>query len=71
MLNTRSWARVKLNGKDLGVVLECPGLDRPGLAGLEKLPLLNIDHHLGNERYGEVDFVDDEAPAVGEMVAAG
>ncbi len=55
---------------DLGVVLECPGLDRPGLAGLDRLPLLNIDHHLGNERYGAVDFVDEEAPAVGEMVLA-
>jgi len=55
---------------DLGVVLECPGLDRPGLAGLDRLPLLNIDHHLANERYGAVDFVDEEAPAVGEMVLA-
>jgi bifunctional oligoribonuclease and PAP phosphatase NrnA len=55
---------------DLGVVLECPGLDRPGLDGLGRLPLLNVDHHLGNERYGEVDFVDEEAPAVGEMVQA-
>jgi bifunctional oligoribonuclease and PAP phosphatase NrnA len=55
---------------DLGVVLECPGLDRPGLAGLDRLPLLSIDHHLGNERYGAVDFVDEEAPAVGEMVQA-
>ncbi len=55
---------------DLGVILECPGLDRPGLAGLDRLPLLNIDHHLGNERYGVLDFVDEEAPAVGEMVLA-
>ena len=31
---------------DLGVLLECPELDRPGLAGLDRLPLLNIDHHL-------------------------
>jgi phosphoesterase RecJ-like protein len=53
---------------DLAVVLECPGLDRPGLAGLDRLPILNIDHHLENDRYGEVNFVDEEAPAVGEMV---
>jgi bifunctional oligoribonuclease and PAP phosphatase NrnA len=55
---------------DLAVVLECPGLDRPGLDGLDKLPLLNIDHHLANERYGALDFVDEESPAVGEMVLA-
>jgi phosphoesterase RecJ-like protein len=53
---------------DLAVVLECPGLDRPGLADLDRLPVLNIDHHLENDRYGEVNYVDEEAPAVGEMV---
>jgi len=53
---------------DLVVVLECPGLDRPGLAGLERFPILNIDHHLANERYGTVNYVDEDAPAVGEMV---
>ena len=55
---------------DLVVVLECPGLDRPGLAGLDRLPILNIDHHLANERYGEVNYLDEDAPAVGEMIAA-
>ena len=55
---------------DLAVVLECPGLDRPGLAGFDRLPILNIDHHLANERYGALDFVDEEAPAVGELVLA-
>ena len=55
---------------DLAAVLECPGLDRPGLAGIDRLPILNIDHHLANERYGALDFVDEEAPAVGELVLA-
>jgi phosphoesterase RecJ-like protein len=55
---------------DLTVVLECPGLDRPGLAGLDRVPILNVDHHLANERYGALDFVDEESPAVGEMVLA-
>ncbi len=53
---------------DLAVVLECPGITRPGLEGLEQLPILNIDHHLENERYGELNYLDEEAPAVGEMV---
>ncbi len=55
-------------GFDLVVTLECPGLDRPGLEGLDRLPILNIDHHRANECYGEVDYLDEEAPAVGEMV---
>jgi len=53
---------------DLGVLLECPGIDRPALAGLERLPLLNVDHHLENTLYGEVNVVDEDAPAAGEMV---
>ena len=55
---------------DTLVVLECPSLDRTGLetqlAGL--LPIVNIDHHLGNQLYGAVNWVDAAAPAVGEMI---
>jgi phosphoesterase RecJ-like protein len=51
------------------IVLECPSLERTGLAEhLDGLPVLNIDHHLGNEHYGEVNWVDTAAPAVGEMI---
>lgn len=53
---------------DLVVMLECPDRDRAGFAGLDGLPILNIDHHPANLRYGVVNYVDAEAPAVGEMV---
>ncbi|MCP4901772.1 MAG: bifunctional oligoribonuclease/PAP phosphatase NrnA [bacterium] len=53
---------------DLVVTLECPGLDRPGFTGLDKLPILNIDHHEANDLYGEINCLDSTAPAVGEMV---
>lgn len=53
---------------ELAVVLECPSLARPALPGLERLPILNIDHHLENERFGQVNYLDEDAPAVGEMV---
>jgi phosphoesterase RecJ-like protein len=57
-------------GFDLAVALECPSLERTGLAGeLTKLPLLNVDHHLGNTLYGTENWVDPAAPAVGVMVA--
>lgn len=58
-------------GFDCAVVLECPTLDRTGLADpLSLLPLVNIDHHLGNALYGVANWVDTTAPAVGVMVAA-
>lgn len=54
---------------DAAIVLECPSLERTGLAEpLAALPLINIDHHLGNQHYGEVNWVDPAAPAVGVMV---
>jgi phosphoesterase RecJ-like protein len=54
---------------DTLIVLECPSLDRTGLADeLDGLSTVNIDHHLGNQHYGEVNWIDTAAPAVGEMV---
>lgn len=54
---------------DAVVALECPGLDRTGLEEeFGGLPILNIDHHLGNEHYGEINWIDSAAPSVGEMV---
>lgn len=54
---------------DAALVMECPETDRTGLTeALRELPLLNVDHHLGNELYGVVNWVDTAAPAVGEMV---
>lgn len=57
-----------LDGFDLVVTVECPELDRCGFDNLDGRPILNIDHHLANPAYGEVNYLDEEAPAVGEMV---
>ncbi len=54
---------------DLTVVLECPSLDRTGLEDhLDGTSLINIDHHLGNQHYGGVNWVDPAAPAAGELI---
>jgi phosphoesterase RecJ-like protein len=53
------------------LVLECPSLDRTGLDEAlvaSGLPLVNVDHHLGNQHYGGVNWVDTAAPALGEMI---
>src|SRR3954465_408425 len=54
---------------DAIIVLECPSPDRTGLEQhLSARPVINIDHHLGNQCYGVINWVDSAAPAVGEMV---
>ncbi|MEE2775247.1 MAG: bifunctional oligoribonuclease/PAP phosphatase NrnA [Acidobacteriota bacterium] len=55
---------------DALIVVECPTLERTGLEATlaGKLPILNFDHHLGNQVYGDVNWVDTAAPAAGEMV---
>ncbi len=54
---------------DGAIVLECPTLDRCGLEEhLADMSIINIDHHLGNEHYGEVNWVDTAAPSLGEMI---
>jgi phosphoesterase RecJ-like protein len=41
---------------------------RPSAAGNGRLPIANIDHHLGNQHYGGINWVDTAAPALGELV---
>jgi bifunctional oligoribonuclease and PAP phosphatase NrnA len=53
---------------DLAAVLECPDVDRTGFDELKAIEILNIDHHLANPGYGSVNYVDEQSPAVGEMV---
>lgn len=54
---------------DAAVLLECSDVTRPGVAGLERYPLINVDHHLGNGMYGVVNWFETSAAACGEMVA--
>jgi phosphoesterase RecJ-like protein len=61
-------ARVE-GAADAVVLLECSDPTRPEVAGLERYDLINIDHHLGNTQYGQVNWFDPSAAACGEMVA--
>lgn len=47
--------------------MECPEVERTGYDVLPG-PVVNIDHHLGNRMYGEINYLDVEAPSVGEMI---
>ncbi len=52
---------------DAVFTMECPEVERTGYAVLPG-PVVNIDHHIGNTMYGEINYLDIEAPSVGEMV---
>ena len=50
------------------IVMECGDLERTGVSGLERHPVINIDHHPGNTGFGEVRWFDGTAAACAEMV---
>jgi phosphoesterase RecJ-like protein len=59
---------------DLIVVGDCGELPRIGpvlethRALFERVPILDIDHHISNPRFGEIDWVDPQSSATCEMV---
>lgn len=56
---------------DAIVVLDCPNLKRIGrvrdLVTKNKV-IINIDHHVSNEEFGDINWVDSSASSAGEMV---
>lgn len=58
-----------INGKyDAVFVIECSDITRPGIEGLENTLTVNIDHHATSEHFGNVNWIDSTASAVGEMI---
>ncbi len=53
---------------DALIVMECGDRKRPGVAGLDPYYTINIDHHIGNTGYGDVNWYDESAAACTEMV---
>jgi phosphoesterase RecJ-like protein len=57
---------------DLLISLDCSDLERLGrfaqILSLESTPLLNIDHHLTNLNFGDVNLVDTHASSTAEVV---
>jgi len=50
------------------VLLECDGIARTGLTGLEGRLLINIDHHASGRNFGAINWIDPSACAVAAMV---
>ncbi|MGC1422920.1 MAG: bifunctional oligoribonuclease/PAP phosphatase NrnA [Terracidiphilus sp.] len=53
---------------DAAILLECDGLERTRLQGLEKFSLINIDHHATGLEFADINWIDHQAACVGEMV---
>jgi bifunctional oligoribonuclease and PAP phosphatase NrnA len=53
---------------DAAILLECDGLERTRLSGLEQFFLVNIDHHATGCEYANLNWIDRNAASVGEMV---
>jgi len=53
---------------EAAIILECDGLARTRLAGLEKHYLINIDHHDTARPFADVNWIDPNACATAEMI---
>ncbi|OFW29640.1 MAG: hypothetical protein A3H97_01735 [Acidobacteria bacterium RIFCSPLOWO2_02_FULL_65_29] len=53
---------------DAAIIMECGNLARTGVGGLERSFVINIDHHPGNDGYGQINWFDPSAAACAEMV---
>ena len=53
---------------DAVILLECDGLDRTRLRGLEAFFLINIDHHVSGSAFAQLNWIDCQVASVGEMV---
>ncbi len=53
------------------IILDCPVKERTGFVSevIDKNAfIVNIDHHVSNEHFGDVNWVEDSASSVGEMM---
>jgi phosphoesterase RecJ-like protein len=53
---------------DAAILLECDGLERTRLRGLEDMFVINIDHHTSGREYGQLNWIDRSACSCGELI---
>ncbi|MBN2070658.1 MAG: bifunctional oligoribonuclease/PAP phosphatase NrnA [Candidatus Krumholzibacteriota bacterium] len=65
-----SWEDVAVFGHDLVITVDLATMERSDglLTPDQKHPVINIDHHPSNERYGAIDIVDENAAATTILV---
>ncbi len=68
ILQTPDVTRIESDPSVPAILLECDGIPRCGLEGLEGRMLINIDHHASGREFGAINWIDENACAVGEMI---
>jgi phosphoesterase RecJ-like protein len=73
LVELRNRTGQRLNSKALQVlcIIDCADKNRAGkVLDLikEKYIVINIDHHMGNKKFGTINWVDPQASSTGEMV---
>ncbi len=59
----------RVNGSyEAAIILECDGLHRTRLEGLDSHFLINIDHHLSGKPFAHVNWIDPSACATAELI---
>lgn len=53
---------------EAAIILECDGVQRTRLTGLERYYLINIDHHATARPFADVNWIDTNACATAEMI---
>jgi phosphoesterase RecJ-like protein len=53
---------------DAAFIIECSDVERPGLPSLKDQFVVNIDHHSTTMPFGDINWIDPTAAAVGEMI---
>jgi len=56
---------------DAAIVLDCPNLRRTGKvkSTVKKAGfIINIDHHVSNEKFGDINWIEKDTSSVGEMI---
>jgi len=53
---------------DAAILLECDSYERTRLRGLETFKIINIDHHTSGRPWGDLNWIDCSAAAVGQLV---
>lgn len=55
---------------NLVIAIDCSDIQRTGLEKeISDKPIVNIDHHITNDHYGLINFVDPKAAATAEIIA--
>jgi bifunctional oligoribonuclease and PAP phosphatase NrnA len=61
------WSHVE-GDYDTVILLECDGIPRSRLSGLDHRFLINIDHHTSGRAFADINWIDSDACAVAELV---